>query len=160
MVNSSKKILVAHGCNLDLLGQRDPNQYGQHDLVYLNKLLATEGPRIGQLAGLNEVQLECRQTNVESEYLHWFDEAWDGIVLNPAAWTHTSLAIADRLAAKKIPYVEVHLSNLAGREAFRQRSFSAPGAIGIVQGARLDSYLAGLQILCRYLAGHGTGLSS
>ncbi len=138
------KILVASGVNLDLLGRREPGIYGRETLAEIETMLGEAAPDLARLAGLGKVALEFYQTNDEEAYLAKLDEGFAGAVLNPGAWTHTSLALADRLKALALPYVEVHLSNLAGREDFRKTSYAAPGALGVVHGFGAESYRLGL----------------
>lgn len=137
------RILVASGVNLDLLGRREPGIYGSATLHDLESIASREFAA--------RAELVFAQTNVESEYLALLDGAWDGAVINPGAWTHTSLALADRLAGLQLPFVEVHLSNTAARESFRHHSYTARLAVGIVQGFGINSYLLGIEGLLRYL---------
>lgn len=138
------KILVASGVNLDLLGRREPGIYGKETLDEIQAMLEEAAPGLAELAGTPNPELVFFQTNDEEAYLKKLDEGFAGAVLNPGAWTHTSLALADRLKALSLPYVEVHLSNLAGREDFRKHSYAAPGAQGVVHGFGGDSYRLGL----------------
>ncbi len=138
------KILVASGVNLDLLGRREPDIYGHATLADMETLVQTKFA--------SRAQIHFVQTNVESEYLSLLDGGWAGAVLNPGAWTHTSLALADRLTGLQLPFVEVHLSNTAAREAFRHHSYTARLAVGVVQGFGIDSYLLGVDGLLTYLA--------
>lgn len=138
------KILVAHGVNLDLLGKREPHIYGSMTLAELETRLAADAPKIAAAAGVAAVALDFFQTNVESDYLHALGRGYDGALLNPGAWTHTSLALADRLAALGLPFAEVHLSNISAREDYRKQSFSSPHARGVVYGFGYGSYAAGL----------------
>jgi 3-dehydroquinate dehydratase-2 len=138
------RILVASGVNLDLLGRREPGIYGKETLDEIEAMLRDAAPGLAELAGVPTPELEFYQTNDEEAYLKKLDEGFAGAVLNPGAWTHTSLALADRLKALALPYVEVHLSNLAGREDFRKHSYAAPGAAGVVHGFGGDSYRLGL----------------
>jgi len=147
------KVLVAHGVNLDLLGRREPEVYGSESLAALEASLKAAAPGIAALAGFAGVELTFFQSNDEAAYLAALDAGYDGAVLNPGAWTHTSLALADRLQGLQLPFVEVHLSNLAGREEFRQRSFAAQHAVGLVSGMRGVSYHAGLLGLLHHLKG-------
>lgn len=137
---SSKKlrVLVASGANLDLLGTREPEVYGNITLSQIHDSLVSWAQSKG-------IELVCRQTNDEGEYLNWLGEGWDGLVLNPGAWTHTSLALADRVAGLAIPCVEVHLSQTAARESFRHVSWIATKAIGSVSGFGALSYRLGLE---------------
>jgi len=130
-----KKILIINGPNLNLLGKREPVLYGHADF---SEVLANLQSRFSDL------QISVRQFNEEEaiiDALHAAEEQGvSGIVLNPAAFTHTSLAIADARAAISIPVVEVHISNVAAREVFRQKSFVSRVARGVVQGFGVDSY--------------------
>lgn len=129
-----KKILVIHGPNLDLLGRREPGIYGRTTLKEIdNRLLA--------LAERNKVRLATFQSNHEGEIVSKIGAAdADAILLNPAAYTHTSVAIRDAVAGCGIPVVEVHLSNIYAREKFRHRSLIAPVALGQISGFGAGSY--------------------
>jgi len=141
-----------NGVNLDLLGQRQPELYGSFNLNDLESLLKKESVALAKASGIKNVHLDFFQSNTESDFIEKLTSTKaDGLLINPAAWTHTSLALADRLAALKTPFVEVHISNLASREEYRQKSYSAPYAIGVVYGFGLDSYLVGLTGLFRHL---------
>ncbi len=146
------RILVAHGPNLDLLGRREPEVYGTMTLDEIDGHLVSVTPAIALSLELPVPELFFFQTNHEGELLDRLDGPWDGILINPAAWTHTSLALADRLAGLKIPYVEVHLSNTAAREEIRGRSLTAPKASGIVVGLGPHSYESGMLGLLRVIA--------
>lgn len=137
-------ILVAHGVNLDLLGSREPQVYGNLTLALLNQRVALDAEIFSQALGLPKPSVSFFQSNREDEFLQKISEPFDGILMNPGAWTHTSLALADRLRAVKTPYVEVHISNVAAREPFRHTSFAAPHASGVVYGFGGDSYRVGL----------------
>lgn len=139
------KILVMHGVNLDLLGKREAEHYGTQTLATINKKLEALAPQLARAAGIKgAVELVFFQTNVEAEFLAKLGEGFDGAVLNPAAWTHTSIALADRLKALGLPFAEAHLSNIAAREEFRQKSYAAPHARGVVFGFGFGSYAAAL----------------
>lgn len=146
----SYKILVANGVNLDLLGVRQPEIYGTSSLKDLEASLVLLQPQLESLFQVS-LQLVMFQSNHEGEFLETLSKTWDGILLNPGAWTHTSLALADRLAAVGTPFVEVHISNLATREDIRHISYSAPLAVGVSHGFGLESYHTGLFGLLRYL---------
>ena len=142
-------VLVLNGPNLGELGRREPGIYGTatHDaLVQACEATAAE------LA----LSVEVRQTDDESTYLGWLHDAArggaDALVLNPAAWTHTSVAVRDAAAMLAVPYVEVHLSNPLAREEFRHTSFTAGKALGIVAGFGVDSYRLALRALAAHLA--------
>ena len=138
-----KKILVIHGPNLNLLGKREKKIYGNISLEKINSQLK-------QLAKDLNVQLEVKQSNVEGELVNFIQGArkgYAGILINPAAYTHTSVAIRDALLAIKIPTVEVHLSNIYQREEFRHKSITAPACVGQITGFGKMSYLLGLMAL-------------
>lgn len=135
------KILVIHGPNLNLLGKREPEIYGKTTLQEIDSLLKKEADTLG-------VQVEFFQSNFEGEIVTKIQGAmggFDGIVMNPAAYTHTSVAIRDAVASTGIPIVEVHLSNIYKREEFRKYSFVSGVAIGVISGFGADSYLLGLR---------------
>lgn len=138
------KILVLNGVNLDLLGTREPEIYGTASLQDLETLIRNNAPAIAAVKGLSGCHLEFIQTNSEQEFLQALDRKADGLIVNPAAWTHTSVAIGDRLAALPVPFVEVHLSNIKAREPMREVSYGAKHASGVVFGFGFDSYLAAL----------------
>jgi 3-dehydroquinate dehydratase-2 len=141
------RILVLHGPNLELLGRREPGFYGTQTLAEIDAALATLGRELG----------------AEVESAHYADEEafagaaaaaagrFDGLIVNPACYTHTSARIAAALAAAALPYVEVHLSNPYAREEFRTRSHVAAGALGRVMGFKGDSYLLALRGLIAHL---------
>ena len=137
------KILVLHGPNLDLLGLREPEVYG-HDT------LADIDARLTEMASQEDVEVTIRQSNHEGDLVDAIGQAreWaDGILINPAGYTHTSVSIRDAIAAVGLPTVEVHLSNIFAREEFRARSMIAPAATGQICGFGAGSYLLGLQAL-------------
>lgn len=138
------RILVANGVNLDLLGQREPDHYGYDGLGEIEQKLSEFAAQLHGLWPHMAFDLSFFQSNDERTFLEHFDQGWDGVILNAGAWTHTSLALADRLAALKLPFVEVHLSNLARREDFRHKSYAAAQSLGVVYGFGADSYLTGL----------------
>jgi 3-dehydroquinate dehydratase-2 len=133
------KIIVLHGPNLNLLGQREPKLYGKLSLEELNKRLMAEA---------TGHELSCFQTNKEHEFIDQIHLAkttqQDAIIINPAAWTHTSIAIRDALLAVNIPFFEVHLSNPMSRETFRHKSYLSDLAQGVVSGLGSWSYIAAL----------------
>ncbi|HEY9599023.1 MAG TPA: type II 3-dehydroquinate dehydratase [Cyanophyceae cyanobacterium] len=140
-------ILVLHGPNLNLLGRREPGIYGSVTLDEINHLLEQDGQTL-------QVKIIALQSNHEGVLVDAIHEAWgqhQGILINPGAYTHTSVAIRDALAAVALPTVEVHLSNIYQREAFRHHSFIAPIAIGQVSGFGVQSYRLGLQALVHHL---------
>lgn len=147
MSNSRLRVLVLHGPNLNLLGTREPDVYGTTDLATIDGELL----RIAQDA---DIELTCRQSNHEGTLVDWVQEArtdFDAVLMNPAAYTHTSVALRDAIAAVGKPCVEVHLSNTHAREAFRHRSLVAPVCLGSVQGFGALSYALGLRALIDYL---------
>jgi 3-dehydroquinate dehydratase-2 len=141
------RFLVLHGPNLNLLGERDPEVYGQQTLDQLNETIASEASAAG-------VEICCEQYNGEGQIidaLHAARKDYSGIVLNPGAYAHYSYAIADAIAAIGIPVVEVHLSNVAGREAFRRTSVTAAACRGVVSGLGAASYRLALRALVEIL---------
>ena len=138
------KILVLNGPNLNLLGSREPDQYGHRSLEEIMETLE-------RFAGTCGHELSHRQSNSEGALVDAIQEAGhdgtDYIIINPAAYTHTSIALRDALLAVNIPFVEVHLSPVAAREAFRQVSYFADIAIGVISGFQGDSYLLALQAI-------------
>ncbi|GJL48876.1 type II 3-dehydroquinate dehydratase [Candidatus Nitrospira salsa] len=141
------RILVLHGPNLNLLGTREKSIYGVQTLNEVNMA-------IGQLARREGVHVEARQSNHEGELVTWIQEThgqFQALVINPAAYTHTSIAIRDAIVAVGIPAVEVHLSNIHRREPFRKRSLIAPVALGQISGFAATSYLLGVQAAIDYL---------
>jgi 3-dehydroquinate dehydratase-2 len=149
---SSLKILIANGVNMDLLGQREPHLYGTETLADLEIYIRGMLPAVVTMTRSKDVELFFFQSNSEVDYLNEIGSKWSGIVANPGAWTHTSLAIADRFAATGVPFVEVHLSNVFAREDFRKSSFISPHAAGVVTGFGFHSYLCGLTGLLLRLA--------
>lgn len=138
------RVLVASGVNLDLLGRREPDVYGRETLADLEESLRRHAPALAKVAGVSDVTLTFFQTNDEAALFAKLSEGWDGVLLNAGAWTHTSLALADRLKGLSLPFVEVHLSNLAAREEFRHKSHCAPHAVGVVYGFGMAGYQAAL----------------
>jgi 3-dehydroquinate dehydratase II len=138
-----KKILVIHGPNLNLLGKREPAIYGKTTLLQINSLLKV-------LPAKSKVKLTIKQSNLEGEIVNFIQGAknkFDGILINPAAYTHTSVAIRDALVASNIIVVEVHLSNIYSREEFRHKSLISPVASGTILGFGAKSYTLGLAAL-------------
>lgn len=129
------RIWILHGPNLNLLGLREPEHYGLKTLAEINQMVL----EMARQAGVNA---ECRQTNHEGELIDWIQMLTqnDVLILNPGAWTHTSYAIRDAISAVKVPTVEVHLSNIHAREAFRTNSVIAPVCIGQISGLGADGY--------------------
>ena len=136
-----KNILVLNGPNLNLLGTRQPEIYGKTTLAQIEK-------KLGALAKELGVKIDFRQSNSEGELVTWIQQAagnFGAIVINPAAYTHTSLAMRDAIAAVGIPTIEIHLSNIYRRESFRHHSHIAEVAVGQIAGFGVESYLLGLR---------------
>ncbi len=143
------RLLVLHGPNLNLLGTREPNHYGQTTLADINLALA-------ERAATANVDLESFQSNHEGALIERVHAAREQgvrfIIINPAAYTHTSVALRDALAAVAIPFIEVHLSNVHAREAFRQHSYFSDLAIGVICGLGSEGYLLALEYALGRLA--------
>ena len=140
------KILVIHGPNLNLLGSREPEVYGADTLDSIDK-------EMKKIASATGVELESFQSNVEGEIVSRIQAAKDDadfIVINPAAYTHTSIAIRDAFLAVEIPFIETHLSNVYTREEFRMHSYLSDIAVGIVCGFGKNSYLLALQAAIKH----------
>jgi 3-dehydroquinate dehydratase-2 len=135
-------ILVLHGPNLNLLGTREPDQYGTQTLADINEQLQTAASEAG-------LTLEARQSNAEVSHVEWIQQAPQQgarfLIINPAAFTHTSVAMRDALSAVQIPFIEVHLSNVYAREAFRRHSYFSEIAVGVISGLGAQGYLLALQ---------------
>ena len=137
----TKPIYILNGPNLNLLGHREPEIYGHQTLKDIQKLCETK-------AKSANLKIIFKQTNIEGEIVNHIQEARENgaaIVINPAAYTHTSVAIYDALKATDLPIIEIHLSQPAKRESFRRRSYVAEAANGTVSGFGANSYLLGLQ---------------
>ncbi len=142
-----KKILVVNGPNLNLLGKRDTRLYGTKTLAQIENALRTEGKRLG-------VEVVCFQSNSEGALIDFIQENYPeaaGIIINPGALTHYSLALRDVLADVGLPCIEVHLSNIYAREEWRQKSVTAPVVIGQISGLGWQGYLLALQYLADLL---------
>ena len=136
-----KKILILNGPNLNLLGTRQPEIYGKLTLTQIDR-------QVRDLAKELAVEIEFRQSNSEGELVTWIQQAagnFSAIVINPAAYTHTSLAMRDAISAVGLPVVEIHLSNIHKREQFRHHSYIAEVAVGQIAGFGAESYLLGLR---------------
>ncbi len=142
------KILVIHGPNLNLLGQREQDIYGQTTLEEINAALT-------EVANRHDMTLDVLQSNHEGEIVDAIGGVKEGqvnaILINPAAYTHTSIAIRDAIAAVDIPTVEVHLSNIYAREDFRHTSLIAPVSRGQISGFGVDSYILGLRAIIQLI---------
>ena len=142
-----RRVLVLHGPNLNLLGKRQPEIYGRLTLEQINR-------KIRSLANQLRVEVEIRQSNSEGELVSWIQEApkqFGALVINAAAYTHSSVALRDALTAVGIPAVEVHISNIHKREEFRKRSLIAEAVVGQIAGFGVNSYLLGLRAAVEYL---------
>lgn len=139
--NPARKILVLHGPNLNLLGTREPEHYGSQTLADIDAALMEQGAVAG-------VQVVCFQSNAEGELIDRIHAARQEnvgfIIINPAAYTHTSVALRDALAAVAIPFIEVHLSNVHAREPFRHKSYFSDLAVGVITGLGANGYLFAL----------------
>jgi 3-dehydroquinate dehydratase II len=146
-VAAKKSVLVLNGPNLNLLGKRQPETYGRLKLTQINE-------KIQALAKELRVAVEIRQSNNEGELVTWIQEApghFGAIVINPAAYTHSSVAIRDAISAAGIPTIEIHISNIYKREEFRKHSYIAGVAIGQIAGFGVQSYLLGLRAAAELL---------
>jgi 3-dehydroquinate dehydratase-2 len=148
-----KKILVLNGPNLNLLGTREPAVYGAETLADVERLCGDEAAKLG-------VAVECRQSNHEGELIDWIHEAGReiaagrtlGVVFNPGAYTHTSVALHDAIKGANATVIELHISNVHAREEFRHRSFISPAARGIIVGFGVQGYAIALGALARLAA--------
>ena len=134
-----KRIIIINGPNLNLLGKREPEIYGSESFEVYFKSLKEEFPSL---------ELDCYQSNIEGELidkLHEVGFSYDGIILNAAAYTHTSVGIGDAVKGISTPVIEVHISNTYSREEFRHQSFISPNANGVILGFGLKSYALALQ---------------
>ena len=142
------KILVLNGPNLNLLGTREPEQYGRDTLADVERLCAAAGAKHG-------VEIECRQSNHEGVLIDWIQEAGRevaagsmlGVVMNPGAYTHTSIALHDAIKGASVPLIELHISNVHAREEFRHRSYISPAARGIIVGLGVKGYALAIAAL-------------
>lgn len=145
---SPKSILVIHGPNLNLLGLREPEHYGSATLDSIDGLLVSKAVDAN-------ISLETFQSNSEAELVAKIQSAatkkTDFIIINPAAYTHTSVAMRDALSAVKVPFIEVHLSNVFAREAFRHHSYFTDIAVGIISGLGAQGYALALDYAIQHL---------
>lgn len=138
-----KKILILNGPNLNMLGRREPEIYGTQTLSDIKQICEN-------IADKNDMAIDFRQSNHEGELVTWIQEAIDnidGLIINPAAYTHTSVAIHDALKLLSYPIIEVHLSNPKEREDFRHHSYVSPLACHVIAGKGVDGYSEALEIL-------------
>ncbi|GAB3297200.1 type II 3-dehydroquinate dehydratase [Pseudidiomarina andamanensis] len=149
--NNDKKfrVLLLNGPNLNLLGSREPEIYGSDTLDKIEHRLREHAESMG-------ITLDCRQSNAEHQLIDWVHEARtshvDYIIINPGAYTHTSIALRDALAGVAIPFTEIHLSNIHAREEFRQHSFLADIAVGVICGFGAQGYDFALQAAKHFLS--------
>lgn len=145
---SSKSVLVIHGPNLNLLGLREPEHYGSATLSGINQMLADK-------AKSANIDLTTFQSNSEAELVSKIQslatEKADFVIINPAAFTHTSVAMRDALSAVKTPFIEVHLSNVFAREAFRHHSYFTDIAVGIISGLGAQGYALALDYAIQHI---------
>jgi len=143
----AKRVLVLNGPNLNMLGVREPATYGSQTLDDIVAMCVAEGQALG-------LEVEARQSNHEGELVTWIQQAlgtFGGIVINPGAYSHTSVAIHDALRAVGLPVVEVHLSNIYTRESFRHHSYVSPVATGVICGLGATGYRLALAALAEKL---------
>jgi 3-dehydroquinate dehydratase-2 len=141
-------VFVLNGPNLNLLGVREPEVYGSDTLADIEERLAARGKELG-------IAIDFRQTNAEGQLVDWFQEARtkaQGIIINPGAYTHTSIALLDSVKVAGVPTIEVHLSNIHAREEFRHRSYVSPAARGVIVGFGAYGYELALDGLSRIIA--------
>ena len=146
-MSGQKNVLVLNGPNLNMLGTREPDLYGSTTLAEIEAACIAHGEAQG-------LAVTCRQSNHEGDLVTWIQEARGtqaGIVLNAGAYTHTSVAIADALAAAEVPFIELHLSNIFAREEFRHHSFLSPLAKGVICGFGAKGYSLALDAMADFL---------
>ena len=140
---AKKQISIIHGPNLNLLGQREPEVYGKTSLAEINELIQSEADKLN-------VTLDIFQSNSEAEIVnHIHQLKADFMIINPAAFTHTSVAIRDAVAGIKMPFIEVHISNVFARETFRKESFFSDIAVAVISGLGAEGYLAALRFAAK-----------
>ena len=147
----SSSILLLNGPNLNLLGEREPVIYGTNTLVELEKSLSIRAKSLGYRLITKQSNSEGRLIDLIQSFRHGTDQSVAGMIINPAAYTHTSVAIRDALIASKIPSIEVHISQLAKRESFRQKSLISDVVLGTVSGFGLYGYELALLALVNHL---------
>ena len=142
----AKKILVINGPNINMLGKREPGIYGVETMDSINERLTKEAVALG-------CEIDFYQSNIEGEMvtkIQQTQDVYDGIIINPAAYTHTSVALRDALAAVDTPAIEVHISNIHKREEFRHHSYTAPSCMGQICGLGADGYILALYKLAKF----------
>ena len=147
-MSDTVRILVLNGPNLNMLGVREPDIYGKETLDDIRNDCDSHAAKGG-------VSLDFRQSNSEADLIDWIQQARDtadGIIINPAAFTHTSVAILDALVLTELPVVEIHISNIFRRESFRQHSYVSAGATGIISGFGAHGYLLAIDAMVRLTA--------
>ena len=143
----AKRVLLLNGPNLNMLGTREPQTYGSQTLADIEAMATAEGKAIG-------LEVTARQSNHEGELVTWIQQALgtqDAIIINPGAYSHTSVAIHDAIRAVGLPVIEVHLSNIYTREAFRHHSYVSPVALGVICGLGATGYKLALHALAEKL---------
>jgi 3-dehydroquinate dehydratase-2 len=143
----SHTILVLNGPNLNMLGKREPTVYGHETLADVEAMCQSVGTKLG-------FTVECHQSNHEGQVIDWIHQARghaSGIVINPGAWTHTSVAIHDALIAAEVPVLEVHISNVHKREAFRHHSYVSLVAVGVIAGFGTHGYKLAIEHFAKLL---------
>ena len=146
-MHKAKRVLLLNGPNLNMLGTREPQTYGSQTLADIETMAKAEGKALG-------LKITAKQSNHEGELVTWIQEALgtqDGIVINPGAYSHTSVAIHDAIRAVGLPVIEVHLSNIYTREAFRHHSYVSPVALGVICGLGATGYKLALHALAEKL---------
>lgn len=143
----AKRVLVLNGPNLNMLGVREPQTYGSQTLADIEKMCKAEGKKLG-------LTVTCKQSNIEGELVNWIQQSLgtqDALILNPGAYSHTSVAIHDAIRAVGLPVVEVHLSNIHAREQFRHHSYVSAVALGVICGLGASGYKLALSALAEKL---------
>lgn len=143
----AKRILLLNGPNLNMLGTREPATYGSQTLADIEQMAVAEGKAL-------DLEVECRQSNIEGELVTWIQQAlgrFDAVIINPGAYSHTSIAIHDAFRAVALPVIEVHLSNIYTREPFRHHSYVSPVALGVICGLGATGYKLALRALAEKL---------
>ena len=142
-----KRVLVLNGPNLNMLGVREPGTYGSQTLADIEKMCKAEGKKLG-------LTVTCKQSNIEGELVTWIQQALgtqEALIINPGAYSHTSIAIQDAIRAVALPVAEVHLSNIHAREQFRHHSYVSAVAVGVICGFGAAGYRMALSALAEKL---------